>query len=72
MKRIISEGVGNISGFLRHYREEKEVSLKELQDKSGVSVSALSRWERGERVPDVIRLEKVLKALGAEIIIISK
>lgn len=59
----------NTSAALKELRSACGVSLRNLAEDTGVSVSAMSRWERGKRVPDVERFEKVLNALGAELIV---
>lgn len=57
--------------LLKRLRMDKGLSAKDLQFISGVSVSAISRWERGERIPDVQRFEQVLNALGAQLVIVK-
>lgn len=36
---------------IRQYREERNLSLRALSEKLGVSKMALSRWERGIALP---------------------
>ena len=52
-------------------RKDKDFSLNDLSGSTGISVSALSRWESGNRIPDVQRFEKVLDALGYRLVIVK-
>jgi len=50
---------------LRALREQQGLTLKQLFERSGVSLSHISALERGERVrPSYDRLYKLAKALG--------
>lgn len=42
-----------IGEFISSLRKEKKMSQKDLADKLNVSVSAVSKWERGKCLPDV-------------------
>lgn len=48
------------------------LSLNEIESRSGVSRSALSRLLRGERSISIANLEKVCDALGIEVAIRTK
>ncbi len=51
--------------LLKKYMEEAEVGVKDLADASGLSVSTISRYRSGERLPapDGEELQNLLKAL---------
>ncbi|WP_458397436.1 helix-turn-helix domain-containing protein [Anaerotignum sp.] len=49
---------------IRERREELGWSLTKLSLKTGISTSAISRWERTGEVPKRYALEKIGKALG--------
>lgn len=49
---------------LRFYRESRNLSLKELAGKAGISVGILSQVERGINSPSLRTLSKVRTALG--------
>lgn len=42
-----------IGEFISSLRKEKKMSQKDLADKLNVSISAVSKWERGKCLPDV-------------------
>ena len=50
---------------IKELREKRGLSLRRLALLSGVSASALSRWEAQKRTPSIPELEAVLKALEA-------
>jgi len=45
--------IGNIGTFLRQARKEKGLTQGNVADALGVSAQAVSKWERGENLPDV-------------------
>jgi quercetin dioxygenase-like cupin family protein/DNA-binding XRE family transcriptional regulator len=49
---------------LRFYRESRNLSLKDLAEKAGISVGILSQVERGINSPSLRTLSKVRTALG--------
>ena len=49
---------------LRRIRKLQGLTLKQLAEKSGIWFTAISRWERDERIPKVKHLKKVADALG--------
>ncbi len=57
---------------IRELRREQGLTLRELADRSGVSDSGVSRWENGERVPNVDAFVRIIEALDAEVVIIRK
>lgn len=54
--------------LLRDVRRKRGMNLRQLESKSGISRSALSRIERGEVIPDLYELEKIAEGLGVGIV----
>ena len=55
----------NIIGTkLTKYREENGMNPQELADAINVAVQTVYRWERGERIPNVITFMHIAKVLG--------
>ncbi len=48
-------------------RTDKNVSLEELSDGTGISIGALSNYENGKRYPRIDQLEKIAEALKVTI-----
>ena len=49
---------------LKEIRKDKGLSMSELANKIGVSTNTISRWERGERIPNLealVTLDKFFK-----------
>jgi len=57
----------NVGGRLRQLREERNISMRWLATKSGLSANALSMIERGKTSPSVSTLYKLADALGVDI-----
>lgn len=57
----------NIGERLRALREERNISMRSLATKSGLSANALSMIERGKASPSVSTLYKLADALGISI-----
>jgi transcriptional regulator with XRE-family HTH domain len=51
---------------LRDLRVKKVWAQEDLARESGVSTAAISRLERGERLPRFVTIRKLAKALGVE------
>lgn len=45
-------------------REESGMTVQELADSLGVAVQTVYRWERGERLPDILTFMNIAKILG--------
>lgn len=58
--------------IIRVLRNEKGLTLRTLAERSGVSESCISRWESGDRVPNIDAYIRTIEALGAEVVIIRK
>jgi transcriptional regulator with XRE-family HTH domain len=48
-------------------RTDKNVSLEELSDETGISLGALSNYENGKRYPRIDQLEKIAEVLEVTI-----
>ena len=66
---LLAEGTQsiNVGGRLRELRKERELSMRALARKSGLSVNALSMIERGRTSPSVSTLYKIADALDVPI-----
>jgi transcriptional regulator with XRE-family HTH domain len=58
-----SDMASDVGSFIRSLRENAQVSLRQLAEKSGVSNPYLSQVERGLRKPSADVLSQVAKAL---------
>ena len=52
---------------LKELREESKLSMTELANKIGVSPNTVSRWERGERIPNMDALISLAKFFNVTI-----
>jgi transcriptional regulator with XRE-family HTH domain len=57
----------NVGNRLRELREERNISMRGLAAKSGLSANALSMIERGKTSPSVSTLYKLAEAMGVDI-----
>lgn len=57
----------NVGNRLRELREDRNISMRGLAAKSGLSANALSMIERGKTSPSVSTLYKLADALGVDI-----
>lgn len=71
MKRITYTGDYNFGEMIKTQRLEKGLSIRKVSDLTGISAAALSRWESGKRVPSIESFNKVMTALGAELLVIG-
>ena len=58
------ESVKKIGQRIQRLRELREMTQKQLQDRSRVSRSCLSRIERGQMTPSLASLEKISEGIG--------
>lgn len=56
--------IDKISKIIKELRKEKNLTQNELGDKLGVSGKAVSKWERGESLPDITIIKKLSDILG--------
>ena len=71
MKKIAYTGDYNFGEMIKAQRLEKGLSIRKVSDLTGISAAALSRWESGKRVPSIESFNKVMTALGAELLVIG-
>lgn len=57
----------NNGDIIRTYRKRKQLTMKELGQKVGVSEQAISQYERSIRTPNIIILQKICNALNLPI-----
>ena len=57
----------NVGRMIRLLRDQERLSLRELSEKSGLSVTAISKIERGENSPTVASLHQLASALEVHI-----
>ncbi|MBE6713772.1 MAG: helix-turn-helix transcriptional regulator [Ruminococcaceae bacterium] len=61
MKNII------ISNLLKEYRKREGINQSDVADILGVSVQAVSKWEREVCYPDITFLPEIAEILGCNI-----
>lgn len=52
---------------IRQLREEREWRQADLAERLGVTASAVTQWERGQRVPDPAMLERIADTFGVSV-----
>ena len=57
----------HIEILLKQVREEKNVTIKKLAEKSGVSKSHISDIEKNYKMPSLIVMVKIAKALDVSV-----
>ena len=72
MRKLANCGDYNFGEMIKTQRLERGLSLRKVADLTGISSAALSRWESGKRIPSVESFNKVMTALGAELLVIGK
>ena len=72
MRKLANCGDYNYGEMIKTQRLERGLSLRKVSDLTGISSAALSRWESGKRIPSVESFNKVMTALGAELLVIGK
>src|SRR6202007_700561 len=70
---VVSNAAQDIGGFIRAQRENAQVSVRQLAERSGVSNPYLSQVERGLRKPSADVLNQIAKALrvSAEVLYVQ-
>ena len=69
------DAVGQLSEvlqLLKAAREKDGISLRELEQRTGISRGSLSRLESGEGNPTIATLDRFAKAIGREVMITLK
>lgn len=64
--------MSELGEFIANARNAKGYSLAELKKLSGLSDSAILRWESGDTMPRVDNLQRLLAVLGYKIQIVKK
>ena len=54
----------DIGKFIASCRKNREMTQSELAEKLGVSINAVSKWERGVNLPDYSNLQELCSVLG--------
>lgn len=49
----------NIGKSLKNFRESENLTQSKLAENSGISQQSISRWENGQRLPNIIDLVKL-------------
>lgn len=65
----MSNNLLEIGKFLREERIKKGISVKELAEAAGVTDRAITYWEKGQKKPTLIYADKILKALGVQLVL---
>ena len=53
-----------IGKFIASCRKNRDMTQSELAEKLGVSINAVSKWERGVNLPDYSNLQELCSVLG--------
>ena len=59
-------GEAVIGKKITKYREERNISRKELGELMHVTESTISRWENGKRIPDIVTFLKLAQVLAVD------
>lgn len=65
MKQINKKDFGE---FVCRKRKEKNMTQKDIAEKLYVSIQAVSKWERGQSLPDISLLMPLAKLLDVKIV----
>lgn len=58
----------NLDRLFKNILENRQISFGEISRRSGVPVRTIEEWYYNDREPSLYKAEKVLEALGYEII----
>ena len=56
-----------IGKFIKKLRKENNLTQKDLADKLGVTYQAVSKWENGKNIPDIMILKQISKEFNVNI-----
>lgn len=56
-----------ISGFLKHMRLDAGLTQLNVAERLGLTPQAVSKWERGESMPDITMLPEIAKIYGIRV-----
>lgn len=63
-KKVMNKMIKEISQKIKHLRKQQNLTLKDLSEKTGFSVSFLSQVENGSSSLAIVSLKKIADALG--------
>ena len=63
----MADGKGSLGLSVRHPRKRRGLTIQQVADNSGLSISFISQLERGLVSPSVNSLQKISRALGMQI-----
>lgn len=63
----MSTDLYQIGKLINEERIKKGLSVEQLAESAGVSGRAITYWEKGEKMPTIISVDKILKVLGVEL-----
>ena len=72
MKQVTMTDELNTAEAINKIRTEKGVTMQDLSEASGVSISAISKYESGKRSPRMDSFTKLMGALDTVIILSNK
>lgn len=64
--------INYVAKIVEKERKEQGLSMNELSKRSGVPYSTLAQIEKGKCIPQIITYEKILDALGYELILMKR
>ena len=64
--------MNEIAKFVASERENHQISIAELSRRSGVPYSTLSQIEKGRCIPQIVTYEKIMDALGYDVVLMKK
>ena len=72
MKQIKTSDELNTAEAINKIRTERGITMQDLAEASGVSISAISKYESGKRAPRMDSFTKLMDALDTEILLTNK
>ena len=60
-------GSNVIGSRLKEQRQARGISRKELAEQMEVTVQTISRWETGDRLPDIVTFMRLASLLGISV-----
>ena len=64
--------MNEIAKLISQERNKNEISIAELSRRSGVPYSTLAQIEKGRCIPQIVTYEKIMGALGYEVVLMKK
>lgn len=72
MKQMTKTKELNTAEAINKIRTEKGITMQDLSEASGISISAICRYEKGARAPRMDSFTKLMDALDTEILLTNK